>query len=127
LYLTHKEYKDWRVARVNAKWHVEPGEDVMQAAIRETTEETWFVNIEIMSELSVVQFKYMDWETKNVKDVHWFLAYTTDNKPWELALTEWEIWTIWEQKWVHIDDVAKTLTYDNDKKVWAEVLDLLQY
>lgn len=67
---TQDGYRD----HVLPKGHVDPGEDIMQAAIREIEEEAGFTDLQLMSELGSCE--RLDFRKEAWKITHYFLFHT---------------------------------------------------
>ena len=97
------------------KGHVEEGETEFETAIRETKEETG-IDVEIISDRRFVN-TYSPKEDV-IKDVIFFIA-----KPLNLDLTRQES-EIADLRWIDIDKASEYITFDDDKKLYLEVLDI---
>ena len=99
------------------KGHMNPGETEIETAIREVKEETnldVIINDQLRFPLSYVQKGTIN------KEVVYYVASITninDLKP--------QIKEINKMLWVNIDKVYDTLTFDNLKNIWKDVLDVL--
>ena len=95
------------------KGHVEQGESEIEAAVRETKEET---NIDV-----IVNEKYKYMINYNVndhinKDVIFYLA-----KPTSFEAIKQDV-EIAEVMWVDVDKVMDLLSYDDTKEIFVQVL-----
>lgn len=97
------------------KGHVEEGETEFETAIRETKEETG-IDVEIISDRRFVN-TYSPKEDV-IKDVIFFIA-----KPLNIDLTRQET-EIADLRWIDIDKASEYITFDDDKKLYLEVLDI---
>ena len=97
------------------KGHVEEGETEFETAIRETKEETG-IDVEIISDRRFVNI-YSPKEDV-IKDVIFFIA-----KPLNIDLTRQET-EIADLRWIDIDKASEYITFDDDKKLYLEVLDI---
>ncbi len=97
------------------KGHVEEGETEFETAIRETKEETG-IDVEIISDKRFVN-TYSPKEDV-IKDVIFFIA-----KPLNIDLTRQES-EIADLRWIDIDKASEYITFDDDRKLYLEVLDI---
>ncbi len=96
------------------KGHMEKGETEVETAIRETKEET-NLDVKIDEEL---RFSLSYPKGENIlKEVVYFMAEPLN--PLDIKAKEDEIA---EVMWVEKENVVKTLTFDNIKQLWKEVL-----
>lgn len=96
------------------KGHILPNESEIEAAIREVKEET-NVDIEINSEKRY-SLSYIQNENIN-KEVVYFLA--RPKKTFEIINQEKEVSRVF---WVDKEKVRETLTYENLRQVWDQVI-----
>jgi len=97
------------------KGHVEEGETEFETAIRETKEETG-IDVEIISDKRFVN-TYSPKEDV-IKDVIFFIA-----KPLNIDLTRQES-EIADLRWIDINKASEYITFDDDRKLYLEVLDI---
>lgn len=96
------------------KGHMEDGETEVETAIRETKEET---NLDVSIDFNKrFLISYIQKETI-LKEVVYFLA--TTQTPSDLQAQSKELKKAF---WVEIDKVEETLTFDNLKGFWRDVL-----
>lgn len=94
------------------KGHILPGESEIEAAIRETREET---NIDVIVDSSKrYSLSYIQNETIN-KEVVYFLGKPKNN--FKINKQDSEISNVF---WVDKEKVRDTLTYDNLKQIWDQ-------
>ena len=97
------------------KGRVEPGESLRQTALREVEEETGLKDMKILREIGLVRYIFF-WRPDNVnykKTVHYFLMrLETDGEPRMTLEPDFA-----EHAWTSVDDAAKTLTFDNDRRI----------
>lgn len=105
------------------KGHIDPGEEKIEAAIREIYEESGIKNIELIKELGVYQRYRIGvdaYEDKSeLKTIYMYLFTTKQNY---LAPVDPENP---EAKWVDRKEVANLLTHEKDKKFFLEVIDII--
>lgn len=95
------------------KGHIEENETEIETAIREVKEET-NIDVEIENKKRYV-VKYLT-ERGNMKEVVYFLAKNIGGK---IQAQESEINEI---KWISLKDAIETITYDNTKTLFQEIL-----
>jgi 8-oxo-dGTP pyrophosphatase MutT (NUDIX family) len=94
------------------KGHVDPGESLATAALREVREETGFVRVELGPEVCEVNYRfYQPRKARNVyKTVVWFLGRTDER---ETRLEE-----IFDRsEWMPFDQAESRVPYDLDRTV----------
>ena len=103
------------------KGHVDEGETLAQAAIRETSEETGLApeDLHLTAYLGTIRYEFVtheDEKTLNEKEVNFFLVIVncprTDLSP---RIDEGII----EAKWFPLAEAMKTLSYENYKRILA--------
>lgn len=100
-------YDDWSFP----KGHLEPGETWEQAACREVAEETGFSG-DLGRELSVSRYEDRHGRPKVVR---W----------WEMRVTSGAFSPndeVDELRWLSSDDLARMLTYEDDRRLLAELV-----
>ena len=101
------------------KGHMLPSESEVETAIRETKEET---NIDVLvDKTKCYPISYLKSETI-IKEVVYFLATPKDGFVVKKQDSE-----IADTFWVDIDKVRETLTYDNLRELWDNVLKDLKW
>lgn len=96
------------------KGHLEKGETLKECAIRETEEETGRKNhIIIDKEIHVLKYT-----TSSGEDVETYMYVAIDDGKTEKYIKEEDKENL---KWVSLDEVERTLTYDNLKIFWIIV------
>ena len=102
------------------KGGIDTDESAMEAAIRETKEETGLLDFKIICELeqSVYRFKLDKTDSEErVKTVNWFLAVSKSGKLGQLKLSDNESLTHREVAWMDIESAKKLLGFDSDVKL----------
>jgi 8-oxo-dGTP pyrophosphatase MutT (NUDIX family) len=96
------------------KGHVEPGETVSEAALREVTEETGFLCLAIVADLGSQRVQFVDPYRKRsvVRDEHYFLMRLLEKRRVERQVHEHQFTPIW----VPAADAAAQLTFDSEKE-----------
>lgn len=105
------------------KWHIEEWETEEQTAKRELVEETWIVNVKIISKYRFVE-KYdviINWK-KNIKTVVFFLWELYIDNVSEIHILKSELSDYLIDNY---DNVSKLLTYDSSKKLLEKMFLLL--
>jgi|SRR3989344_2947096 len=101
------------------KGHVESGEAVEAAAIREVEEETGVI-AEIVEKVGRSEYFYKDQGEKVFKTVIYFLMkYVEEGE----ATTAWEVSEI---VWLNPEDVEKKLTFKGSKEVWRQAKEKIE-
>jgi 8-oxo-dGTP pyrophosphatase MutT (NUDIX family) len=100
------------------KGHIEDGETLEEAALRETVEETGYTDISIISFLKEIEINYEFNGEHHNKKINWFLAeLKSDNQvPKQLSEKEDESDTF-TLHWIKQSEIENLLTFDNDKEV----------
>ncbi|MHB9144362.1 MAG: NUDIX hydrolase [Symbiobacteriia bacterium] len=88
------------------KGHVEPGETVEEAALREIREETG-IQGKIIGKVGEASYTYQDYRGTVDKMVHYYLVEAVEGSP-KPQLSE-----VREAKWFSIDDGIARFGYDN--------------
>lgn len=100
------------------KWHIDPGENSQQAALREVLEETW-LECQIIWDLWVVEYLNMEW----IVQVKYYAMIVKKLVTEELFPDVDQVIT-----WNH-DKIIKLLSYTTDKNIfekWAKFFELYQ-
>jgi ADP-ribose pyrophosphatase YjhB (NUDIX family) len=100
------------------KGHLEAGETIEQAAVREVAEETG-IRGRVVAELGVITFTFVAENRRVHKTVHHFLLLAEGG---ELSDEDVEVA---EVAWVPLADLAGRLTYDDERRLVGAVPGLL--
>lgn len=102
------------------KGHIDPGEEMIEAAIREIYEESGIKELDLIKELGNYQRYriglYAEEDKSELKDIFMFLFRTTQD---ELNPVDPENP---EAKWVEKEQVINLLTHEKDKKFFSDIL-----
>ncbi|MCI4365852.1 MAG: NUDIX hydrolase [Thermoplasmata archaeon] len=112
LLLYHRGQERWALP----KGHVEPGESLATAAVREVREETGLTRVELGPELAEVSYRFYDGDRGlNVhKTSVYFLASTDDRAT--------QIEPIFDRaEWLDLAEATRRVSYDTDRHVLAQV------
>ena len=110
--LQNRVKKDWQ-GYTFPGGHIEPGESIVQSAIREVKEET---NLDV--EIDANKRYTMEYVTDKgtLKQVVLFIAKCTGG---EIKAQECEVNDI---KWLDFDEAMQTITYDNTRELFKKIL-----
>ena len=100
------------------KGHVELGETVQEAAIREVREETG-IDSTVLAPLGTIDFWFMAEDKRIHKTVHHFILNAHGG---ELSDEDREVI---EVAWIPLDEVAAKLAYRDERKLMAKVPEVL--
>ena len=97
------------------KGHVEPGETITQAAIREVQEETGYADIEVVADLgSLTHTFYNLRKDANVTRTEtYFLMRLVSERAYDGPHFEHENF---KRRWVNTDDAERLLTYESERE-----------
>ncbi len=111
LMLHRKQEGTW----VLPKGRVEPGESLRQTALREVEEETGLKDVKVVKEIGLVRYMFF-WRPDNVnyrKTVHYFIMRLNGSAADSIKLEE----DFSEHAWRPVDEAAKLLTFENDRRI----------
>ena len=116
LILRRKQEGTW----VLPKGKMEPGETLVQTAIREVQEETGLADLKVIREIGLVRYVFL-WRPDNKnynKTVHYFLMQINGTEQ-EMKL-EPDFSTF---AWETASDALKMLTFENDRRIVRSIAD----
>lgn len=96
------------------KGHQDPGEDIKETAIRETTEETGYTDISIIEGIDLDSETYQP-KPGYIKTVDWFLARLNSDKQIPLNLTEEELDSRIGVVWLSLDEAERKISFETQK------------
>jgi len=122
-------YKRW--AEDNQGWnppkgHVEKGESLEEAAIRETAEETGYKNMEIVEPLETLHLEYQ-WDDGYLhkKTVHYFLAKLVNDEKGKYKLSKQEKNSTLKVEWMSLEEAKKNLMFNDEREILKKVIKIL--
>ena len=101
------------------KGKTEPGENLIQTAIREVEEETGLKNLKVIRQIGLVRYVFL-WRPDNKnykKTVHYFLMQINGTEQ-EMALEPDFSTYAWEMP----ADAVKMLTFENDRRIVRSIV-----
>jgi 8-oxo-dGTP pyrophosphatase MutT (NUDIX family) len=113
------------------KGHVEEGENLQEAAIRETTEETGFSDFANIQDLCDVTITYQKTNTvgiieKHEKNITWFLAELNSEEKVNINLTQTELDSQeFILQWLELKGSEELVKFEADKKPLSEAQKIL--
>ena len=115
LILKRKQEGTW----VLPKGRQEPGETLIQTALREVEEETGLKNLNIVKEIGLVRYVFL-WRPDNVnykKTVHYFLMKLNGSES-DIRLEPDFATHSWEEPEI----ATRTLTFENDRRIVRSIV-----
>lgn len=94
------------------KGHVEPGETVQEAALREVAEETGYVNLRIVADLGVQQVAFEGPERRVVRSERYFLMVPHDDPEGLRRCGEDKF----DLQWLPWDEALDALTFEAERE-----------
>lgn len=110
--------RDGRLRWLLPKGHVEPDETIEEAAVREIAEETGILG-RVVAPLGTLDFRFFAGRRRVHKTVHHHLLVAVGGS---LSDADAEVATV---AWVPLDEVPRRLSRPDERRVIAQVPDLL--
>ncbi len=97
------------------KGHIEDGETVEQAAVREVQEETGYADVEIVDDLGSVTHTFYNFrkDANITRTESYFLMRLNSEQPYDGPQYEHERF---KRRWVRTDDADRLLTYESERE-----------
>jgi len=138
-YLVRKNKGTWEIILIYKRWsednqgwlppkgHVEEGETLEEAAIRETIEETGYKNFEVIQPLETLHIEY-PWDDGFIhrKSIHYFLAKLINDEREELKQSKQEKEATVKVEWLSLQDAEKQLLFDDEREILKDVIQILK-
>ena len=104
------------------KGHVEEGETLEAAALRETTEETGYINIKIKKFINTVNIEY-PWDDgyTHKKSIHWYYAVLINDEKKPKVLNRDEKNSTLKQKWFTLNKALQIMKFDDEKEILSSL------
>ncbi|HTK09422.1 MAG TPA: NUDIX domain-containing protein [Ktedonobacteraceae bacterium] len=103
------------------KGHVEPGETLEQAALREVHEETGLAKVQLIKRLGTVVRRGQKNNEKILKTIHYYLAYAHQDNHFEFPTDQ----GFTEVGWFLPEQVIDVLLYEEERSFLREHLESL--
>ncbi len=97
------------------KGHIEDGETVAQAAVREVQEETGYADVEIIAELGSLTHTFYNFrkDANVTRTESYYLMQLNSEQPYDGPQYEHERF---RRRWVRTDDAERLLTYESERE-----------
>ena len=97
------------------KGHIEDGETVEQAAVREVQEETGYADVEIIDDLGSITHTFYNFrkDANITRTESYFLMRLNSEQPYAGPQYEHERF---KRRWVRTDDADRLLTYESERE-----------
>ena len=111
LLLTREGRSDVRLP----KGHIEPGETVEQAAVREVQEETGYADVAVVADLGSLTHTFYDFlkDRQVTRTESYFLMRLTSEREYDGPRLEHENFL---RRWVKRDEAERILTYESERE-----------
>jgi 8-oxo-dGTP pyrophosphatase MutT (NUDIX family) len=102
------------------KGHRKEDEKLEDAALRETTEESGYTDIEIVKPLGSKTY-ILPWDTVIKKTDHYFLAILQSERKTKQTLTGWDEDPGMKPVWIDLEEGFNTLTWENNPEILEKI------
>ncbi len=102
------------------KGHIDPGETPIQAALRETTEESGYVDLEVVGDLSYQLVKFNFQGDDYIRTEHYFLMRLVSDRTIRRNRKDDAQFT---PSWTPIDEAVQRLTFEAEKQFALRAID----
>ncbi len=102
------------------KGHKKEDEDLEEAALRETQEESGYSDIKIVEYLGSKTY-ILPWDTPIKKTDHYFLALLKSDKKEKQILTSWEEDSRMKPLWMVLEEGFNTLTWEGNPEILEKI------
>lgn len=107
------------------KGHKKEDEELEEAALRETIEESGYSDIKTLEYLGSKTY-ILPWETPIKKTDHYFLAILKSDKREKQILTGWDEDPSMKVVWLELEEAFKKLTWENNPEVLDKIKDYIE-
>ncbi len=122
LLLQRKDWNDGKIGWVPPKGGIEIDESEEDAAKRETSEETGLKDMTIIKKLHKNNYEFEKDSEKFKKVVIWFLATTQSMELGQKELTQHEVATQKQVKWIELNDALNNMIFEDEKEILKQII-----
>lgn len=101
------------------KGHIDPGESPSMTALRETTEESGYADLDIVADLGMNEVQFVNGNREVVRTEHYFLLRLVSERMMRRDEKDEEQF---HAIWVGLDEAEALLTFDAEKEVARRAL-----
>ncbi len=116
LLLIKKKWSDGTERYILPKGHKEGEETLEDTALRETMEESGYIDITLLRYLGSSTYD-LDWEEIKIKTDHYFLAILNSDKEDGKQQETYEEDVLVNNEWVDLDEGLELLTFENNPEI----------